>query len=285
MATLNNVRNKFNGNSVEWLKLQLETLGWTSKDLARRINPRNQYLYKTINRILERQVNKPQLTTLVDIANVLRNEELITGTLTPIDEERLAQKWLVYTISREINQIVSRPSQRTTLWILGSYKGMSVREKKIAKSIINSLPAKIIEAKIRVVVGDSTMLREFIHICRDIHNQSDIASPNPVMVFGRLRKRDLRGLFEDTINCVPDLGSLIGGNIEKGRVKEEYDGAIKADIPIICIASTGGVARQVRSVAERASHLLGILDQRGDNVDIGDLTVVIWAAIMIYVKH
>jgi hypothetical protein len=282
MPNLNDVREKFNQRSVEWLENCLQTLGWTSQDLARRIDAENPYLYKTIDRILNERVKTPQLATLEDISEVLRKEELITQARLPIKRERLAGKWLAYTLGREENEIDSRPGKRTTIGMLGSYKGMSDLEKNIAERIISSLPSKLIGAGIRVVVGDSIMLQDFLHNCRDIHNQSDTAVPNPVLIFGRLRKRDLHDLFEDTINCIPDLAILIGGDIEKGRVKEEYDGAVKADIPIICIASTGGVAKQVKSVAEKASHLFDVLNQTGDNIDTGDLISAIWEAIVIY---
>ena len=285
MANLNDIREKFNQRSVEWLQNCLQNLGWTSRDLARRIDAGNPYLYKTIDRILRGQVKTPQLATLEDISDVLRKEEIITQARLPIKPERLAGKWLSYTMGREMDEIDSRPGKRTTIWMLGSYKGLSDIEKEIAERIISSLPAKLIGAGIRVVVGDSIMLEEFIRNCRDIHNQSDTAVPNPVMIFGRLRKRDLRDLFEDAINCIPDLAILLGGDIEKGRVKEEYDGAVKAEIPIICIASTGGVAKQVKSVAGRASDFFDILNQTGDNIDTGDLISAIWEVIVIYERN
>jgi hypothetical protein len=284
MPTLDDVRGNFNERSVEWVKKCLTDLGWTSRDLARRIEPENPFLYKTIDRILTRRVKRPRLATLEDISEVLRKEEKVTQVRMPIPLEQLARKWLMYTLNKDIEEIDSRPGRRTMIWFLGSYHGISDTEKKIADSIIRSLPSKLIGAGIRVVVGDSTMLMEFIHNCRDIHNQSDIAVPNPVMIFGRLRKRDLRDLFKDAVDCIPDLAILIGGDIEKGRVKEEYDGAVKAEIPIICIASTGGVAKQVKSVADRARPLLGILNQTGDNIDVGDLITAIWEAIVMYKK-
>ena len=285
MSNLIYLRENFNERSVDWLKTCLTRLGWNSRDLAKCIDAKNPYLYKTIDRILERQVKKPQLATLKDIVDVIRKEETITESRMPIKPEQLATKWFMYTIDSKIDEIDSKPKHRTTLWILGSYNGMSDREKIIAKRIVRSLPPKLIQAGIRVVVGESAMLREFIRNCRDVHNQSATTVPNPVMILGRLRKRDLRNLFEDTINCVPDLALLIGGYIERGRVKEEYDGALKADIPIICIPSTGGVAKQVKSVADRASHLYGILNQAEDYVDSGDLITAIYEAIMVYVKH
>ncbi len=285
MSALDDVRANFNERSVEWLKECLATLDWTSRDLARRIDAKNPFLHKTIERILNRQVKTPHLTTLNCIADILRKEGKITQARTPIGQEELARKWLVHTIPGEIDETDPEPSERTTLWVLGSYTGLSDTEKAIAEYIVRSLPSSLIEAGIRVVVGDSTMLTEFIHNCRDAHNQSGTIAPNPVMIFGRLRKRDLRDLFEDTINCVPDLALLIGGRIERGRVKEEYDCAVKAGIPIICVASTGGVAKQVRSVADKASHLYGILSETGGDVDAGDLTTVIREAVRIYARH
>ncbi|MBN1582582.1 MAG: hypothetical protein JXA89_17870 [Anaerolineae bacterium] len=285
MSALENVRNHFNERSVQWLNNCLDKLGWTSRDLAQHINANNKYLYKTIDRILGRRVKKPQLSTLEDIVNVLRWQAIIPQTKRPIQQEALARKWLLYTIDSETEEKDPKPKERTTLWVFGSYAGLSDSEKKIASGIIKSLPSKLIGAGIRVVVGDSTMLREFIHICRDMHNNSDRMVPNPVMIFGRLRNRDLRDLFEDTINCIPDLAILVGGDIEKGRVKQEYHDAVKADIPIICIPSTGGVAKQVNSVAPRASHLFDILNQMGDNIDTGDLITALWDAILLYVKQ
>ena len=89
MANLNDVREKFNERSVEWLMNCLQTLSWTSHDLARRIDAENPYLYKTINRILNGRVKTPQLATLEDISDVLRKEELITEARLPIKRERL----------------------------------------------------------------------------------------------------------------------------------------------------------------------------------------------------
>jgi hypothetical protein len=285
MSTLSDVREKFNERSIEWLKDGLAKLGWTSRDLAKHIDAGNPYLYKTIDRVLRGEVKRPQLATLEDIADVLRKQEAITQSRMPIRREQLAGKWLLHSAGRAGEEIEQEPGRRTTLWMLGSYKGLSDGERNAAGRIIRSLPAKLIGAGMRVVVGDSTMLQEFIHNCRDVHNQSDAAVPNPVMIFGRLRKRALRDLFQDAINCVPDIAILIGGDVEKGRVKEEYDGAVAADIPILCIPATGGVAKQVRSVADRAGHLYGILDQTGDNIDMGDLITAVWEAIAIYAQH
>jgi len=286
MSTLDEVRAKFNEKSVEWLKNCLTELNWTPRELAKHIDANNIYLYKTINRILEGEVKTPQLNTLHNIADVLRKEEQITHEQMPISEEKLAKYWLFYTITgNKIIKIVPIQNKRKTLWILGSYTGLSEKEKKIAENIVNTLPSMLISAGIRVVVGDSTMLREFIYNCRDAHNQTKDMVPNPIMIFGRLRKRDLRALFEDTINNVPDLALLIGGNVERGRVKEEYECSVEAGIPIICIPATGGVAKQVKTVAEKARHLFNILNETGKDVDAGDLITAIWEAIRAHIRH
>lgn len=277
MSTVDELRAKFDKKkSVEWLRKCLGVLGWTSRRLAEEICDIAPYYYKeqppyrNINRILHGEIKKPTKHTFECIVKVLSKEKRINPTQS---QEEFIRRW----ISGE--EVESTP-KRITLWVLGSDFGLEDREREIAEGIVSMLPAGLVKLGVRVVMGESIMLREFAENYRNAQISSDDA-PNAIILLGKLRGRDLRDLFTDAINCVPDLAILIGGAVES-RAKEEYKCAIKAGIPIIPIPSTGGLAKQVKPTANRASHLFNILNRTGVSVDVGDLTKAILEAVKRY---
>ncbi|MEX3846027.1 hypothetical protein [Paraburkholderia sp. BR10882] len=67
---------------------------------------------------------------------------------------------------------------------------------------------------------------------------------NPVILVGSLRKPDIRQRFEESLGRIPDLAIVVGGR-SGGRTHEECAAAIAANIPLLPIAFTGGVAAEV----------------------------------------
>lgn len=281
-ASLEDIRVRFNQRFVECLKECLKVLGWTSRHIAKEIKPETEPgskdYYKTIDRILNGKVKTPQAYTLEGIIEVLRKEEKVTRTPVPLSQEEFIRKWL----DLEIPCRVESTKKRTTLWVLGSYSDLQDSEKEVAQKIVSILPPKLVELGIRVVMGDSEMLLEFAENYRNAQvTKNDV--PNAIILLGKIRQRDLRDLFRDTIYYVPDLALLIGGRTRRGRVEEEYDYARKAGIPVLPIPSTGGVAQQVQPTASEAIHLFDAPNRTGDDVDVGDLIDKILDAIRIYV--
>lgn len=174
------------------------------------------------------------------------------------------------------------PPKRTTVWLFGSYSGIGKEERSLAEKIISIISHGFVKLGVRVVMGESEMLRDFANKYRDDLIASNAPNPNPIILPGKLRQRDLKYLFLDAISAVPDIAILIGGGIERGRAKEEYDYAIKAEIPVLAIPATGGVAKQVESTADKASELYNVLKRTGTEVDAGDLSNAILDAVSKY---
>jgi len=153
----------------------------------------------------------------------------------------------------------------------------------MAENIVRFLPPELVRLGVRLVVGNSDMLRKFAENYMNAQiNNTD--APNAIILLGKLRQRDLRNLFEDAIYYVPNLAILLGGGGKIGRVKEEYDDTVRAGIPVIPIYSTGGVAKQVEPTADKVKTLYKTFSQKGANVDAGDLVQAIVKAVRIYVN-
>ena len=174
------------------------------------------------------------------------------------------------------------PQKRTTLWVLGSHSDVSPSERRIIERILPIITKGLVDLEVRVVMGESEMLLEFAHQYRDALIASDSPIPNPIILPGKLRQRNLRYLFSDAIGTVPDLALLLGGGVKRGRVQEEYDMAIKAGIPVLSIPSTGGVAALVNSTTHKADDLYSTLHKTGREIDVGDLCNSILKAVSRY---
>lgn len=174
------------------------------------------------------------------------------------------------------------PPSRLTVWIYGSYSNATNLEKKIINKIIDIVPCGLAKSGVRLVVGQSDMLHEIADKYRNEVLSSNEHLPNPIILPGKLRQRNLRHLFMDAIGTIPDLAILMGGGKERGRVQEEYDSAIEAQIPVLAIPSTGGVAKIVTSTADKAIKYSGILQATGRKVDAGDLAKAVLKVVEAY---
>jgi len=136
-----------------------------------------------------------------------------------------------------------------------------------------------VDIGVRVVSGESDMLIDFAHHYRDAALVAKARVPNAITLFGRLRQRDARNLFRDAIGVVPTVAVVIGGGIARGRVKEEYDMACRANIPVIPVPASGGAASVLKPTARKADDLLPLLAPTRKAVDVGDVgTALIKAA-------
>jgi hypothetical protein len=156
------------------------------------------------------------------------------------------------------------PPKRMTVWFFGSYSGLSDDEKRRVQFILSVIALGFTEKGIRIVMGKSDMLIELGKKLNRAIMGMELATPNtnanPVMLLGKIRERKLEYLFLDAINTVPDLAVFIGGDI-KGRVKEEYDGAVEAHIPIVAICIKRDTNKESPSTANKAKDLYGTLDK------------------------
>lgn len=169
--------------------------------------------------------------------------------------------------------------QRKTVWVLGSYSKLSPDQKNIAQKLVEILAQGLVNKGIRLISGESDMLRDLAQFYRS----AGIASPTPVpaavMLYCKLRQRDPHKLFHDAIGVMPDLAIVIGGRADRGRVEEECDLAHKGGIPLISVPAAGGAAANIPSTADRASNLYGLLN----GTDIGDVSSALLQAIERYV--
>jgi hypothetical protein len=171
--------------------------------------------------------------------------------------------------------------RRSTIWIVGSYSGLGPRELSIAHNLVPIVAKGLVDLEVRAVMGESDMLREFADNYRDAAIASKVTVPNPIILPGKLRQRDLTDLFRDAISVVPDLALFIGGGT-RGRVQEEHGAAVAAGIPTIVIPATGGAAASLKSTAHKADHLAAALNKIGRDADSGDLANAILKAVALY---
>jgi transcriptional regulator with XRE-family HTH domain len=222
----------------EAIRLRRESLGLTQDELAERagINKR------TVERIEAGQGTKT--STICKIARAL-------------------------TIEPEVLCRASTPLQ-PVVWFIGSYSGQTNEQQSIISSLLPRLATGLIRFGIRLVCGESTMLVELAKEYRAALPR-DCPFPCPVVLFGKLRGIDLRQLFMATIGSVPSVAVLMGGAVQKGRVREEYECAGIARIPVIVVPATGGVANAVTSTLKLEPRLAAAISKTGRSVDRGDL--------------
>lgn len=172
--------------------------------------------------------------------------------------------------------LLQHPGGRLAVWILGSWQdtGEWPEWEKI-EILMDAINCELIESGARVVMGKGNMLQRFAD---DYFKKLRAAAraqrfvPPAVMLYGYLRQYDLRQIFAEAMGCVPELGILIGGNVPKGRVAEEYAAAEEAGIPVLCVKATLGCARRLEStVGGIPPEVLGVINETGDKVDWGRL--------------
>jgi len=173
-------------------------------------------------------------------------------------------------------------AQARIVWVLGSYTNRSSTD-RFTKSFLRIVAGHLVHSGARLVVGESTLLYELAHFSRDAAFQ--LNSPGtqyPVMLFASLRCADLRHLFLSHIGGVPDLAVLVGGNIRRGRVLEEYHAATAAKVPVLALPATGGVARTVPTTAPVSPEQRARLSLVGAAADAGKLALLVSEVLRAY---
>ncbi len=172
--------------------------------------------------------------------------------------------------------------KRATVWLIGSFSGLHGWQRALVTKLLPVLAKGLVDIGVRVVSGESDMLTDFAHHFRDATLATKAKVPNAITLSGRLRQRDARNLFWDAIGFVPTVAIVIGGGVARGRVKEEYEIACRAKIPVISVPATGGAAAGLKSTARDADDLLPLLSTSGRAVDVGDLAAALIKAVQRY---
>ncbi|GEM_PF-3077963 len=182
------------------------------------------------------------------------------------------------------------------VWLLGSHRHLKTEGlRKKALQVCRVLARAFLECQMQLVMGASRMLEYLADSYEEfIENPSRLAeaeseqfrsmihtehalchkpAPNPVILMGNLRRPSIRETFADTIGRFPDIAILIGGrpDIESGRSAEEYQLAIRAEIPLLPIPFTGGAAeiahctvdQSLAMDVEKLKSLAGNMDALG----------------------
>ena len=157
------------------------------------------------------------------------------------------------------------------IWIIGSHRVENMYEREKVIEVAEVISSAFAEEGFKIVMGSSSIL-DFIgsrnselmtmldnednRMTSKIAKSSAIAnlnnpSSNPVMLFGSLSSQQgVKHIFYDAIGKIPDMAILIGGHIN-GRVMQEYEKALEANIPVLSIKFTGGVAGKVNSTINK----------------------------------
>lgn len=163
------------------------------------------------------------------------------------------------------------PPPRTAggmLWALGSYRGLSEVQRKLTRALLAPLAAGLIGHGLRVVMGESDMLEELARRCRDASLASASAHPATTMLFGSLRRPDIRDHFRSAVGAEPGLALLLGGNTDRGRSREEYEIAVASNVPVLAVPATGGVAAEVQSSVKLSDAERRLLEESKDTGDL-----------------
>ena len=99
-----------------------------------------------------------------------------------------------------------------------------------------------------------------------------------------MREHNIEGVFYATIRGLPDLAVLIAGGA-KGIVELEYEAAAKAGVSFLPIVPTGGMARKLKSTADKLPAELARELQTDRSWNGGDLADFIIKAIQEYASE
>ncbi|WP_234683503.1 nucleotide-binding protein [Bradyrhizobium monzae] len=160
---------------------------------------------------------------------------------------------------------------RRTVWFLGSATELDDESVAFLKKFIPELCSRLVSVGCRIVVGDSPMLRQIAVAFRAAMAATEHFIPNPVVMEGSLRNVSADKLFLETIGQIPNLAIAIGGSRARGRVRKEYENAVRANIPILSIKCVGGAASDLDSTVDGAREI----DSLGTNlkvIDSGELS-------------
>jgi transcriptional regulator with XRE-family HTH domain len=194
------------------------------------------------------------------------------STTTTIDK-------LARVLGVETKALVRASTQLLPLvWFMGSYSAQTREQRNTTSQLLPRLANGLIRLGIRLVCGESAML---VDLAREYRAALPRDSPFPcaVVLFGRLRGTDLKQLFMVTMGSVPVVAVLLGGSVQKGRVREEFECAGVAGIPVIAIPATGGAASTVTSTAKLDARLRAAISRVEPRLDRGDLADAIIEAV------
>jgi hypothetical protein len=165
---------------------------------------------------------------------------------------------------------------RLTVWALGSYQGLEDHERLIASRVSPLLGSALAQAGARLVVGESDLLWDMVEAYRDANLSNADWAPNPIVLPGRLRGKDMEIFFRDAIGRVPEVAIVLGGGIARGRVQAEIKGAKEAGIVILPVRRCGGFGARVRS---NRSDLMAPLSRLGPRSDAAEIAGAILQAL------
>ena len=185
----------------------------------------------------------------------------------------------------DVRDLLTIVAAKTTVWLIGSYTDQTEQQRKLTEAMLPILANGLVRLGVRVVMGESTMLQELAHACRDAMMASEKSLPLPIMLFGKLRQTDVREVFATSINVVPDLAIVIGGGVARGRIQEECVAATAARIPILTIAATGAAASQLESTADLVTEDAASVIKNVGSSDAGDLAKAVIQAVRCYHTH
>jgi hypothetical protein len=218
----------------------------------------------------------PVVYSLFNSIDIL-DKDNVKYFLQQIAEQTIAKKILQKDIDLLVTDFISkiRPAlynrstddilkenEPITAWIIGSSKELNLNDSAKADEVVRILARVFAEHNIRVFMGSSVLLYQLgeniisnndklqKHPYHKIISQesaiigSNRSIINPVVVLGSLRTaKGVIRTFKDSLNRVPDVAIIIGGS-RNGRAYEEYCAALEANIPVLTISFTGGVARK-----------------------------------------
>lgn len=166
-----------------------------------------------------------------------------------------------------------------TVWIIGSTTELSEEAVHFVEKLAGELGSHLIASRARLVVGDSSILRQFAVAYRAGMPTSGEFVPNPVVVEGNLRKVPADVLFSGVIGSVPDLAIVIGGNTSRGRVREEYQNSVASGIPVISLGMLGGAAAGLPPTLAKNGGLDRFSNLPIEALDVGDVAAAIAKAL------
>lgn len=164
------------------------------------------------------------------------------------------------------------------VWVLGSHGSLPDEQRTRTQRLLAPLAAGLVNQGLRVVMGESDMLRDLAARCREASLALPSSDRVTTMLFGNLRQPDIKNYFAHAIGAEPDIAILLGGNTARGRTREEYELAVTNGIPVLAVPATGGVAALSQSTVDLTDAERRALDA----LDFGDLSRAIVAVVSRY---
>lgn len=139
------------------------------------------------------------------------------------------------------------------IWLIGSYRNLKNKEE--LSLFVRTLSKIFSQNDIRTVMGTSDLLDDFsMEMFRDVHKTKEISTQHtPVVIFGVVsNEKGINTTFHECIGQIPDMAILLGGYYDEknnvlGNTLNEYNKAIEADIPLLALSFSGGIASKCQS--------------------------------------